>query len=379
MATLEAGGLVFTRSNEITMAREDLYISPEKVQVKYLYRNTSDKPISTIVAFPMPKIGGPIEIMSAVPDEQSDNFMDFSVVQEGAEIEPNLQQRVLVRGIDFTDDVEAQEIPLQPLLKKTTEALKTLEPDVIKDWLAKGLIADINYGTGGEAAPEYVPVWELESIYWWETTFPAGADVEVEHSYRPSVGGSAGLVDHQGVRDAVLAEALDYIHHALGRFDRMRARGHHFMCARLHAPGENRPAQVAIRDHADQLAILIHNADAALAAFGHGDDQLLDAGLCAGGHPAHRADCLRGERAHREHRRTPPGHRDGAAARRRELRRPQAERPDRNAGRARRGTTPGRAGQQRRPVEVHPVADGRGRPVAARCGPLRAFARTGSG
>ena len=69
MATLEAGGLVFTRSDEITMAREDLYISPEKVEVKYLYRNTSDKPVSTIVAFPMPKIGGPVEIMSAVPDE----------------------------------------------------------------------------------------------------------------------------------------------------------------------------------------------------------------------------------------------------------------------------------------------------------------------
>lgn len=194
MATLEAGGLVFTRSEEITMAKEDLYISPEKVEVKYLYRNTSDKPVNTIVAFPMPKIGGPVEIMSAVPDEQSDNFMDFSVVQDGEAIEPNLQQRVLVRGIDFTADVEEQEIPLQPLLKETTEALKTLEPDVIKDWLAKGLIVDLNYGMGGTSEPEYVPVWELESIYWWDTTFPAGAEVEVEHRYRPSVGGSAGLV-----------------------------------------------------------------------------------------------------------------------------------------------------------------------------------------
>jgi hypothetical protein len=194
MATLEAGGLVFTRSEEITMAKEDLYISPEKVEVKYLYRNTSDKPVNTIVAFPMPKIGGPVEIMSAVPDEQSDNFMDFSVVQDGEAIEPNLQQRVLVRGIDFTADVEEQEIPLQPLLKETTEALKMLEPDVIKDWLAKGLIVDLNYGMGGTSEPEYVPIWELESIYWWETTFPAGAEVEVEHRYRPSVGGSAGLV-----------------------------------------------------------------------------------------------------------------------------------------------------------------------------------------
>lgn len=194
MATLGAGGLIFTRSEEITMAKEDLYISPEKVEVKYLYRNTTDKPVKTIVAFPMPKIGGPVEIMSAVPDEQSDNFMDFSVVQDGEEIEPNLQQRVLVRGIDFTADVEEQEIPLQPLSKETTEALKTLEPEIIKDWLAKGLIVDLNFSVGDNSPPEYVPVWELESIFWWETTFPAGKDVEVEHRYRPSVGGSAGLV-----------------------------------------------------------------------------------------------------------------------------------------------------------------------------------------
>jgi len=193
MATLEAGGLVFTRSEEITMAREDLYISPEKVEVKYLYRNTSDKAVSTIVAFPMPKIGGPVEIMSAVPDEQSDNFMDFSVTQDGEEIEPNLQQRVLVRGIDFTTEVEDQEIPLQPLAGETTEALKTLQPDVIEDWLAKGLIVDINAGSGSDVEPEYAPVWELESIYWWETTFLAGADVAVEHRYKPSVGGISGL------------------------------------------------------------------------------------------------------------------------------------------------------------------------------------------
>ncbi|WP_348644435.1 DUF4424 domain-containing protein [Rhizobium sp. AQ_MP] len=196
MATLGAGGLIFTRSEEITMAKEDLYISPEKVEVKYLYRNTTDKPVKTIVAFPMPKIGGPVEIMSAVPDEQSDNFMDFSVVQDGEEIEANLQQRVLVRGIDMTAEVEAQGVPLQPLSKETTEALKTLDPEIAKDWLAKGLIYDLNGGANNNGQPvtEYVPVWELESIFWWETTFPANADVEVEHRYKPSVGGSSGLV-----------------------------------------------------------------------------------------------------------------------------------------------------------------------------------------
>ncbi len=191
MAVLGAGGLTFTRTEQITMAREDLFISPERVDVKYTYRNTADKPVTTIVAFPMPKIGGPVETMAAVPDEQSDNFMGFSVVQQGEKIKPNLQQRVLVQGIDFTEEVKAKGVPLQPLSTKTREAVAALDDATVQDWLAKGLIVDMDYG---EEKPEYVPVWELESVYWWETTFPAGEDVEVEHSYRPSVGGTTGLV-----------------------------------------------------------------------------------------------------------------------------------------------------------------------------------------
>lgn len=190
MAVLGAGGLVFTHTQQVTMAREDLYISPERVDVKYTYRNTGDTDVSTIVAFPMPKIGGPIEIMAAVPDEQSDNFMGFSVVQDGETIEPNLQQRAVVQGIDFTDELEAQGVPLQPLSDKARKAVAGLDETVLKDWLTKGLVADMDYGEG---KPEYVPAWELESVYWWETTFPAGEDVEVEHTYRPSVGGISGL------------------------------------------------------------------------------------------------------------------------------------------------------------------------------------------
>jgi hypothetical protein len=191
MAVLGAGGLMFTRTDQITMAREDLYISPERVDVKYTYRNTGDTPVTTIVAFPMPKIGGPVETMAAVPDEQSDNFMGFSVVQDGEEINPNLQQRALVQGIDFTEELKANGVPLQPLSTKTREAVAALDEVVIEDWLAKGLIVNMDYGSD---KPEYFPAWELDSVYWWETTFPAGEEVEVEHSYRPSVGGTTGIV-----------------------------------------------------------------------------------------------------------------------------------------------------------------------------------------
>ncbi len=67
----------------------------------------------------------------------------------------------------MTAEVEAQGVPLQPLAKETTEALKTLDPEVAKDWLAKGLIYDLNGGANNNGQPvtEYVPVWELESIF----------------------------------------------------------------------------------------------------------------------------------------------------------------------------------------------------------------------
>lgn len=40
---------------------------------------------------------------------------------------------------------------------------------------------------------EYTPVWTLKSTYTWEAVFPAGETVEVEHSYKPSVGGTVAV------------------------------------------------------------------------------------------------------------------------------------------------------------------------------------------
>ncbi|CAN6484180.1 unnamed protein product [Victoria cruziana] len=62
-----------------------------------------------------------------------------------------------------------------------------------------------------------------------------------------------------------------------------------------------------------------------------------DPGAGAGRHPPPGPDRPRGQRAHREHRRSPPVHGDGAAAGRDQLRRPQPRRPDPGAGRGRGG------------------------------------------
>jgi hypothetical protein len=75
-AELAAGGLVLTRNADIEMTREDLYVSAERIRVSYVFTNRSDKPVTTLVAFPMPDVTGSEEPIS-VPTEDPTNLLAF--------------------------------------------------------------------------------------------------------------------------------------------------------------------------------------------------------------------------------------------------------------------------------------------------------------
>lgn len=193
MAELKTGGLTFTRSLDISMEEEKLYISPKEVRVDYVFRNTSDKAIDTIVAFPMPDIEGGPEQNVDTGDIESDNFLGFSVTQDGQAIEPELQQKVSVAGIDMTDVVTSAKVPLLPLSQKARDAVAALPQDVLADWLARGLVIPDIYDDGSGMKTNYMPMWKLHSVYYWRTSFPPGQDVRVSHKYRPSVGGTVAI------------------------------------------------------------------------------------------------------------------------------------------------------------------------------------------
>lgn len=192
-AVLEAGGLVYTRQDSIDMLSEDLFISQDEIRVDYVFKNQGDTDLETLVAFPMPEIGGGLEFNAALDDFEHDNFMGFTVSQDGAEIEPELQQRVMVNGIDMTEEVRSKGVPLLPLSEATTAAIAKLPEDVQKDWETRGLILNTAYDPEKPVEPDYFPLWKLDTVYWWRTTFPAGQEVKVHHSYKPSVGGTVAM------------------------------------------------------------------------------------------------------------------------------------------------------------------------------------------
>ncbi|CAH2403304.1 DUF4424 domain-containing protein [Mesorhizobium ventifaucium] len=193
IAELGTGGLILSRSDAVAMESEDLYISPEKVTVDYVFRNNTDKDVDAIVAFPMPDLEGDPNEMPAIPAGQSDNFLGFEVTIDGVAAKPQLEQKAFALGIDISADLKAQNVPFYPFGDAARAALAKLPQAVADDWVDRGLIIEDTADDGSGMKTVYVPFWQLRSTYWWRSTFPANKAVRVAHRYKPSVGGTSSV------------------------------------------------------------------------------------------------------------------------------------------------------------------------------------------
>ena len=198
MAEMKTGGLVYVQSEDVVMEKEDLFLSMAEVRVDYVFRNTSDHDVEGVVAFPMPDLVGSPESMADTGDTETDNFLGFSVTQDGQDITPQLDQHVVAMSIDRTEDLRAAGIPLLPFAEKTVEAIAAASAQTRQDLVAKGLVLASSYEQDGKRVTEYTPVWTLRSTYWWKTVFPKSGTVRVSHRYKPSVGGTVGLSSYDG-------------------------------------------------------------------------------------------------------------------------------------------------------------------------------------
>ncbi len=193
MAELKTGGLQFIQSGEVTMAEEHLSVSPDVITVDYVFHNNADHDISTLIAFPLPEITGSPDMNIAIPDWESDNFLDFKATQEGAPIDVNLEQRAFALSLDVTADLKNAGIPLTPFGEKVGAALDKLDAETAKDWVSRGIVLEEEWDDGSGMKKHFTPYWSLKSSYWWKTTFPAKADVKVSHVYKTGMGGTVGM------------------------------------------------------------------------------------------------------------------------------------------------------------------------------------------
>lgn len=193
IAGLGAGGLILGRTDAISMQSEDLFLSLDEVKVDYVFVNSTDADLETIVAFPMPDIAANPYEMPNLPDNTVDNFLDFEITIDGRPVQTKLEQRASAVGVDITDELISRGVPVNPFTQPAFHALAKLPQSVADDWINRGIIMIDTYDDGSGMKDVRSPTWVLQSAYWWKTKFPAGKAVKVSHHYKPSVSASAGL------------------------------------------------------------------------------------------------------------------------------------------------------------------------------------------
>jgi hypothetical protein len=194
------GGLIFVRNENVEMQSEDLRISAKEIDVRYRFFNKSDKPVTVLVAFPMPEIKvDEQDQVIAVPTEDPLNFLAFTTTVNGQPVDTKVEQRVLSAGLDRTELLRSLGLPLAPHLASTNEALDRLPQDKWEQLLRLGIVEIEEYDAGQGMKKHLAARWGLQTTFYWEQTFAAKAETVIEHRYKPSVGAtvqtSLGLPD----------------------------------------------------------------------------------------------------------------------------------------------------------------------------------------
>jgi hypothetical protein len=196
-AELSIGGLQFARTSAVAMEDEELRISLDRVTVRYRFKNISAAPVDLTVAFPLPDIDLSEGESIAFPSNDPVNFVDFETKVDGSPVKFVIEQRATVGDKDVTSSLREYKVPVLPIgtrqirTQDLQEATRTKMAD-------DGLL--LPAGSNEKGRPLYEPGWIVKTSAVRQQTFPAGRSVTVEHSYRPSVGGSPDTILRKGLR-----------------------------------------------------------------------------------------------------------------------------------------------------------------------------------
>ncbi|MDO5705877.1 MAG: DUF4424 family protein [Paracoccus sp. (in: a-proteobacteria)] len=176
-AGLSAGGLVLElrQNDRIEMQSEVLRISPDRVQVDYVFLNHGSDDQTITVAFPLPDLSISPELPVGYYQgwQEDKDSLEFHITVDGRPVTPQAQRRAVLAGRDVTDRVTAAGLPLNPML-----AAAMADNGVLLTPHQRALM------------PDGQPDWALETVYHWQQTFPAGHPLRVSHDYRPISGGA---------------------------------------------------------------------------------------------------------------------------------------------------------------------------------------------
>ena len=196
-AELSIGGLQFTRSAVVVMNSELLRISLKRISVRYQFANTGTVPVALTVAFPLPDIDLSEGENIAFPSNDPTNFVDFETKIDGVPVKFNVDERAFVGKDDVTSLLRELKMPILPIGAQQIRVQDLTEATRAK-LVERGLL--MPSGSDERGRPLYEPAWLIKTAVVREQRFPVDHLVTVEHSYRPSVGGSSDTILRKALR-----------------------------------------------------------------------------------------------------------------------------------------------------------------------------------
>ncbi len=188
ITSFKAGGLVMEKTAQVAIAEEDLHLSPFLVSVRYLFRNRTDRPITTRGAFPLPTLDVEASYNDRVGigwlGHSGWNPVEFSVRVDGRPLEPSINVRAKVGKREVSAILRQYAIPPTNAARQLVDRMDTLSPQERDALIAQGVL---RWWEEGRFAS---PNWQVTLNYHWTMEFAPGRDTEVEISYRPLAGGA---------------------------------------------------------------------------------------------------------------------------------------------------------------------------------------------
>jgi hypothetical protein len=196
-AELSVGGLVFTRSADVSLESEDLAIAPDVVVVRYRFLNQSPKPVTLTVAFPVPDIDLSEGDNLSIPSNDPANFLGFETKVDGKPIDFAIHQSALLGPKDISAALKKAGVPLLPIGSQQTR-LSDLPVSTREQLIGQGLL--LQNGTDDHGRPLYQGAWTVKTAAVRQQTFAPNRPVMVEHRYHTSLGVSFDTVLRKGLR-----------------------------------------------------------------------------------------------------------------------------------------------------------------------------------
>ena len=197
-----AGGLTFKKTDAISIASEELYVSLDAVRVTYVYQSKAKAPQRVTMAFPLPAVpvdDSPDSVIFSTSRPDPRNYMDFAVKVDGEEVQTRLSEMARIKDRDVTARLTAAGVPLL-FVQGGQEAVAQL-PKATRDALIReGLLSGV--------AAAYRPQWTYHVVMEWEQSFRPGA-TKVEISYKPIVGDSVDYGDYYDSKHAAQKYCID--------------------------------------------------------------------------------------------------------------------------------------------------------------------------